>query len=63
MKIEFDEEQEELDFVQYHEKLATVLQTVKPEVLHTYSCKYYLPCGRCDKTGEICTQFIDGVIK
>ena len=22
------------------------------------SCKYYLPCGRCDKTGELCTHYI-----
>lgn len=21
-------------------------------------CKYYLPCGRCDKTGELCTYYI-----
>lgn len=20
-------------------------------------CKYYLPCGRCDKTGELCTYY------
>ena len=21
-------------------------------------CKYYLPCGRCDKTGELCTHYM-----
>lgn len=21
------------------------------------SCKYLLPCGRCDKTNEMCTQY------
>ena len=21
-------------------------------------CKYYLPCGKCDKTGELCTHYI-----
>ena len=21
------------------------------------SCKYLLPCGKCDKTDELCTQF------
>lgn len=21
-------------------------------------CKYYLPCGECDKTGELCTYYI-----
>lgn len=20
-------------------------------------CKYYLPCGKCDKTGELCTHY------
>ena len=24
-------------------------------------CKYYLPCGRCDKTGELCTHYISPV--
>ena len=23
----------------------------------TTSCKYYLPCGKCDKTGELCTYY------
>lgn len=23
----------------------------------TTTCKYYLPCGKCDKTGEICTHY------
>lgn len=21
-------------------------------------CKYYLPCGKCDKTGELCTHYM-----
>lgn len=21
------------------------------------SCKYLLPCGRCDKSGELCSQY------
>lgn len=21
-------------------------------------CKYYLPCGKCDKTNELCTHYI-----
>ena len=25
-------------------------------------CKYYLPCGRCDKTGELCTHYIPGPV-
>ena len=24
------------------------------EINYSYFCKYYLPCGRCDKSGEPC---------
>lgn len=24
-------------------------------------CKYYLPCGRCDKTNGLCSQ-LDGIV-
>ena len=24
----------------------------------TTGCKYYLPCGKCDKTGDICTHYV-----
>lgn len=27
---------------------------VKPQIYQI--CKYQLPCGLCDKTGELCTQ-------
>ena len=23
-----------------------------------FNCKYYLPCGKCDKTNELCTYYI-----
>ena len=27
------------------------------EVYHSQPCKYRLPCGRCDKTDEMCIDF------
>ena len=29
-----------------------------PEYNFTVSCKHYLPCGKCDKTGEACTYYV-----
>lgn len=25
--------------------------------INSFYCKYYLPCGKCDKTGELCTHY------
>ena len=25
-------------------------------IKNTVDCKFYLPCGRCDRTGEFCSQ-------
>ena len=25
---------------------------------NNWGCKYYLPCGKCDKTGELCTHYV-----
>lgn len=29
----------------------------------TPNCKYYLPCGLCDKTGKLCTQLPQAIDK
>ena len=29
--------------------------------LKVIDCKYYLPCGRCDKTNGLCSQ-LDGIV-
>ena len=48
--ITFEEWQEPIDFVQKHERLPINLQVVK-------TCKYLLPCGKCDKTDQMCSQY------
>ena len=35
------------------ENIPTKLEVSSPIVI---DCKYYLPCGRCDKTGGFCSQ-------
>jgi hypothetical protein len=28
------------------------------EIDYSYFCKYYLPCGKCDKNGELCQNAV-----
>ena len=51
-KFEFEDEEEELHFVQPHPRIPVQLTTIM-------SCKYLLPCGKCDKTDEMCSQYME----
>lgn len=35
----------------------TTTGTSTSYTLSSFWCKYYLPCGKCDKTGELCTHY------
>ena len=38
--------------------LADMKKNSTDTILHSHpGCKYRLPCGRCDKTGEMCSEF------
>lgn len=46
------------DFINAFGEGVKQMENVKPIVI---DCKYYLPCGRCDKTNEMCSQ-LDGIV-
>ena len=55
------DEKEEMD-LRVRSKVEMMLGDMKQNetnaILHSYpSCKYKLPCGRCDKTGKMCSEF------
>lgn len=61
------EEKEEMD-LRVRSKVEMMLADMKKNetntILHSHpSCKYKLPCGRCDKTGEMCNDFYFAPIK
>ena len=41
------------DFIKAFGEGVKQMENVKPIVI---DCKYYLPCGRCDKTNGFCSQ-------
>lgn len=46
------------DFIKAFGEGVKQMENVKPVVI---DCKYYLPCGRCDKTNGLCSQ-LDEII-
>ena len=60
-KKDEQDEKEEMD-LRVRSKVEMMLADMKKNetntILHNHpSCKYKLPCGRCDKTGEMCNDF------
>ena len=45
------------DFIKAFGEGVKQMENVKPIVI---DCKYYLPCGKCDKTNGFCSQ-LDGI--
>ena len=60
-KFENGQEEEKVD-LRVRSKVEMMLADMKKNgtntILHSHpSCKYKLPCGRCDKTGEMCNDY------
>ena len=47
------------DFIKAFGEGVRQMGNIKPIVI---DCKYYLPCGRCDKTNDLCSQLGELVI-
>ena len=36
-----------------------VEEGLRENMLHVMPCKYLLPCGKCDKTDQMCSQYCE----